>query len=273
MSAVFDRYPNGGGEMVLALALADHADDAGGSIFPSVPPFAKKTRQSKRSVQYQLRKMEQSGWLVLVAYEGGGRGRSREYRIHPAWVAGKALDAIKNENIGQQIKSATFAPMPEDQTAQYLHPIFLKRVQPTTKRVQPTTQKGATAIAPEPSGTIIEPSINPQQHMREGEFAMNLDWQPSGLFADRCSASGINLASVPQDNLIQLFGEFKSYWLTQPNTHTQTAWEHKLLQRITFKHRDRSLYDEAGESSCGASQEHARNDTSWIYEVEFDAGG
>lgn len=29
MTAVFDRYPVGGGEMLIALALADHASDAG----------------------------------------------------------------------------------------------------------------------------------------------------------------------------------------------------------------------------------------------------
>ena len=29
MTAVFERYPNGGGEMLLALALADHASDDG----------------------------------------------------------------------------------------------------------------------------------------------------------------------------------------------------------------------------------------------------
>jgi len=70
---VFDRYPNGGGEMLLALALADHAHDDGTHIFPSIARLAEKTRQSERSVQYQLRRMEQSGWLVLVNAGIGGR--------------------------------------------------------------------------------------------------------------------------------------------------------------------------------------------------------
>lgn len=174
LSAVFERYPNGGGEMVLALALADHADDAGGSIFPSISTLATKTRQSKRSVQYQLRKMEQSGWLVLVAHEGGGRGRAREYKIHRDWVLGKSLESIKSEEGADIFKGATFAPLPKEQTAQHLHPIFIKRVQPTTQRVQPQVLKGAIAVAPEPSEPS-EPSPiktkNNKHTQRAGEFA------------------------------------------------------------------------------------------------------
>jgi len=48
MTAVFDRYPNGGGEMLLALALADHASDDGTRIFPKIASLAEKTRQSSK---------------------------------------------------------------------------------------------------------------------------------------------------------------------------------------------------------------------------------
>ncbi|WP_218644157.1 helix-turn-helix domain-containing protein, partial [Burkholderia pseudomallei] len=67
MNAVFERYPEGGGEMILALALADHSHDDGTHIYPSVEKLAAKTRQSPRAVQYQLRRMQQSGWLILVS--------------------------------------------------------------------------------------------------------------------------------------------------------------------------------------------------------------
>lgn len=45
MTAVFDRYPNGGGEMLTALALADHASDDGTRVFPGIKALAEKTRQ------------------------------------------------------------------------------------------------------------------------------------------------------------------------------------------------------------------------------------
>jgi hypothetical protein len=72
MSKVFDMYPSGGGEMLLALSLADFADDDGEKIFPSVATLARKTRQSERSIQYQLRKMEKIGFISVVQKNLGG---------------------------------------------------------------------------------------------------------------------------------------------------------------------------------------------------------
>jgi len=131
MSQVFQRYPSGGGEMLLALALADHADDEGRRIYPAVATLAQKTRQSERTVQYQLRKMEKEGWLLLVANEFGGRNHTRQYRIHPDWI-----------------KGADFAPIQNganDDT---------KGCNQTYERVQPDVLKGAIAVAPESSRII-----------------------------------------------------------------------------------------------------------------------
>lgn len=134
---VFDRYPNGGGEMLLALALADHAHDDGTHIFPSIARLAEKTRQSERSVQYQLRRMEQSGWLVLVNAGIGGRrsgfgegGRTRQYRINPEWMKGAEIAPF-----------AKGAKQPSE------------GCKTTQERVQNGVEKGATAIAPEPRAT------------------------------------------------------------------------------------------------------------------------
>ncbi|WP_231109159.1 helix-turn-helix domain-containing protein [Stenotrophomonas maltophilia] len=134
---VFDRYPNGGGEMLLALALADHAHDDGTHIFPSIARLAEKTRQSERSVQYQLRRMEQSGWLLLVNAGIGGRrsgfgegGRTRQYRINPEWMKGAEIAPFEK---GAKQSS--------------------KGCKTTQERVQRGVEKGATAIAPEPRAT------------------------------------------------------------------------------------------------------------------------
>ena len=95
MSQVFDRYPNGGGEMLLALALADHASDDGTRVYPSIGALAAKTRQSERTVQYQLRRMEDAGWLILVNAGHGGRSLSREYRISTDWINGADFDDLQ----------------------------------------------------------------------------------------------------------------------------------------------------------------------------------
>ena len=91
MTAVFERYPNGGGEMLLALALADHASDDGTRVFPSIKALAEKTRQSERSVQYQLRRMQEVGWLILVNSGNGGRSMHSEYRISLEWIKGAEI--------------------------------------------------------------------------------------------------------------------------------------------------------------------------------------
>jgi hypothetical protein len=83
MSLVWDHYPRGGGELILALALGDWANDKGASIFPSVAQMALKTRLSERAVQYVLGKMKASGWLEQVSPGGmiAGRNVSTTYRI------------------------------------------------------------------------------------------------------------------------------------------------------------------------------------------------
>lgn len=153
MSACWERYPNGGGELLLALALADHADDNGENVYPSVESLSRKTRQSKRTVQYQLRSMQDRGWLQLVSHEGGGRGRSREYRINPDWIKGAEIAPFSDTETMQNLH-----PL-EEKRVQILRPLANKRVQSEAERVQSTTLKGATAVAPESSGTIKESSL------------------------------------------------------------------------------------------------------------------
>jgi len=92
---VFDRYPAGGNEFALALALADHAHDDGTHIFPYVETLAKKARQSVRSVQNHLASMKEAGWLITVNAGHGGRGRATEYRISPAWIKGADFASLK----------------------------------------------------------------------------------------------------------------------------------------------------------------------------------
>lgn len=95
MNAVFDRYPGGGGEFVLALALADNAHDDGTHIFPGVAYLAKKCRQSERSIQRLLKKLQDDGWLLPVKLSRGGPGTHSEYRISPKWLHGDKLSGLE----------------------------------------------------------------------------------------------------------------------------------------------------------------------------------
>lgn len=86
LSLTWEAFEGSGGELLLALALADFADDDGASIYPSVARLARKTRRSRRAVQLGLRRLEARGWLERVAEAGTARA-SAVYRINPAWMA------------------------------------------------------------------------------------------------------------------------------------------------------------------------------------------
>ena len=171
MSMVFDRYPEGAGEMLLALALADHAHDDGSKVFPYVDTLAGKTRQSIRTVQRQLQQMQARGWLQLVNAGDGGRGRAREYRISAAWLAGGECEAAEQAPIAA-VNDAQSTRNPHNQKGDKVTPFIRPKktakgdiaVSPFTKdhateRVTNGAIKGDTAVSPaiEPQ----EPSLKP----------------------------------------------------------------------------------------------------------------
>ena len=63
----------------VALAYADHADDDGGSIYPSVAYTAWKTGYSKRAVQQHTKELVDRGVLTRV---GEGPNGTNEYRLN-----------------------------------------------------------------------------------------------------------------------------------------------------------------------------------------------
>ena len=69
------------GEALVLLALADHADHLGNSVYPSVGLVAWKTGLSERHTQRLMRGLEKKGILVRVRFREGGRGHTTHYRI------------------------------------------------------------------------------------------------------------------------------------------------------------------------------------------------
>jgi hypothetical protein len=132
MSLVWEHYPAGGGELLTALAYADHAHDDGNGVRPSILHMSKKTRQSERTIQMHVATMRRTTWLLTVRHASGGRGRVTEYRINPAWIA----------------NPAGFAPFLRS----------LETAQSDVEKGAAGSAKGCKAFAPQPPRTITEPT-------------------------------------------------------------------------------------------------------------------
>lgn len=156
---VFEFYPGGGNELLLAVKLADNADDSGRHIFPAVATLAERTRQSERSVQYQLRRMQATGWLVKVRAargggRGGGEGRPAEYRINPVWIAAHDPRVPDSERPKWVPADAPPPQSPREMGAKIAPISDGKRVQPSAEMgAIAVAEMGAIAVAPEPSLT------------------------------------------------------------------------------------------------------------------------
>jgi len=63
---------------------------------------------------------------------------------------------------------------------------------------------------------------------RDGDFGMNLDWQPSEHFPTLARQAG-----VPADHITaEAIAEFRSYWIGQGAAMSQHQWDHKLLTNL-----------------------------------------
>lgn len=150
---ILDRYPGGGGERLVAVALGDCAHRDGTRIFPSVDEVADRTHLSRRTVQMHLAKMVASGWLILVHKSTGRRGNTNEYRISPEWLAGgdcvPPCGPILRTNAKGTGKSwgANIAPHGDRSWGANGGTVGCN-----------LTHGGVQPIAPKPSLTVIEPN-------------------------------------------------------------------------------------------------------------------
>lgn len=121
VSMVLDCFPSGASLRCLAIALADAADDDGGSIFKSVATLAHQSVLSERTVQRALADLVEHGWLEVVE-SAHGRGRPTVYRIAPHWVTGCAVErararvaGCKPDRVELSTKGDKLTPIPPTQ--------------------------------------------------------------------------------------------------------------------------------------------------------------
>ncbi len=93
MSAVWKHAPVKGGDLLVLLALADHANDRG-MCWPSIPKLAEKSRLKERQVYTIIGRLERKGLIDVDHGEGSRRGNF--YRVNyyeGAFFAGGEIGA------------------------------------------------------------------------------------------------------------------------------------------------------------------------------------
>lgn len=145
MTHIWEHSPHSGSDLLMLLAIADHANDQG-KAWPSMPTLAKKCRVTKRNAIYIIRRLEKAGSLSIE--RGGGRGHASVY------VVNGAVDCTLSPQTVQPI-----APFME--RVQPIAPFNGETVQPASplpsmhrpKTVKSSVIKGEAHCTP----TIIEP--------------------------------------------------------------------------------------------------------------------
>lgn len=140
ISWAWENGPKDGVDLLVLLALADFADDAG-RCYPSVKTIAEKARMTERGAQKVIRRLESAGWIAIST--GNGRHGCNRYQInHKKGEQGSGFNAEITPNT--------------------VHP---EHGSPRTTEQKPRTrvQETLNGGSPEPSGTVI----NRQQQPRE----------------------------------------------------------------------------------------------------------
>src|ERR1700687_5727305 len=82
MSLVWSNFPRGGSEKLVLLALADWANDEGGSLHPSMSAIAKKSCVSVSQARRIVHSFIDEGLLEVVGNErGGAPGTTPHYQL------------------------------------------------------------------------------------------------------------------------------------------------------------------------------------------------
>ncbi len=123
-----------GTHLLMLLAIADHANDDG-ICWPSIARLAQRARVKERQAQYIIKQLEESGAIEIR--RGVGRNNTSVYIV----------------------KGATNCTISDIEKVQYIARADTgKGAVQRAEKVQSSAEKGAVAIAPDPS---LEPSTDP----------------------------------------------------------------------------------------------------------------
>lgn len=100
MNRVWEIEELKGGRLLVMLALADHANDAG-ECWPSQPHLAKKARLNERQVRRVIDSLVEDGYVAVID-KGIGRGKRPHYRLFLHPVKADKMSGINSDKMSDK---------------------------------------------------------------------------------------------------------------------------------------------------------------------------
>lgn len=169
---VLDYSPAQGGDRLVLISLANHADREGRGSYPPVPMIAREARMSDRNVQYALRSLERGfdGSGRAIEREGIGPNRASLWRVLMDEQA-KAFRGIPRPRGGADV-----APSENPGSGAISAP---SEGEAPTSDVAPSRVQHATAL--NARGCDGEPSVNRQEHPPPPSIVVRNDVASGGV--------------------------------------------------------------------------------------------
>ena len=171
MSRVWDHADSSLGELLVFLALADHANDKG-FCWPGVEGLAKKSRLSERQTRYILRSLEAKGYIKTLIQQGPRGCNMYEITLGEGAVSAPPREGAVSDTQGGNPR-----------------------------------HQGGQPIAPESSRTVTEPSVHIHglsrlslEEAKEYAKASGIPESDGEWFFYKCEGNGWTNAGKPIKN-------------------------------------------------------------------------
>jgi DNA-binding Lrp family transcriptional regulator len=115
MSKVFDNQTLTPTQKLVMLALADHANDEGKSIYPSQSTVSRKTGLARGTVNRHVKELIDNGYLRAVGYKSE-RSNVKELEIVVSKLGVTESDTSKSNGKSQQVSQRMTTGVTEDDT-------------------------------------------------------------------------------------------------------------------------------------------------------------
>lgn len=177
MGEVFARSRHGGIELLMLLAIAEHANDDGSNAYPSVPSLAAKCRTSVRYAHRVLAGLRASGELQVQA--NGGPHGTNVYRITLPLTCRSAPTPDLQATPGAAVTLTHRPPTPDLQVPD---PLTYRPDEPSLNRQEPPESARKRAAPPmnKPKATARKTALSPDFGVSSGVRA----WAAKRGFGD-----------------------------------------------------------------------------------------